>query len=198
MKEEYRNGKSSQESIRVGFSRAWSAIRDGNVTALLSAVILFWFGTPLIKGFALVLGIGTIISMLSYQAFTDMKGELLGDLGSNESIKVVNDIDTRYPDVFSGFVVLVLIGFWAFAMVSAYISNDHPILFIFMMILMVFVLISSMMLGNFYEEFFDDAEYSGLTASFAIPDFIMTHIMEISIGVLISSLLVAYAKNRYD
>ncbi|MBY0309655.1 protein translocase subunit SecD [Patescibacteria group bacterium] len=65
MKEEYRAGKSSREAAIVGFSRAWSAIRDGNVTALLSAVILFWFGTPLIKGFALVLGIGTIISMLS-------------------------------------------------------------------------------------------------------------------------------------
>jgi preprotein translocase subunit SecD len=65
MKEEYRAGKSSREAATVGFSRAWSAIRDGNVTALLSAVILFWFGTSLIKGFALVLGIGTIISMLS-------------------------------------------------------------------------------------------------------------------------------------
>lgn len=65
MKEEYRSGKSSREAATVGFSRAWSAIRDGNVTALLSAMILFWFGTPLIKGFALVLGIGTIISMLS-------------------------------------------------------------------------------------------------------------------------------------
>jgi protein-export membrane protein SecD len=65
MKEELRAGRSSREAATIGFSRAWSAIRDGNVTALLSAVILFWFGTPLIKGFALVLGVGTIISMLS-------------------------------------------------------------------------------------------------------------------------------------
>jgi preprotein translocase subunit SecD len=65
MKEEFRSGKTSREAARIGFARAWLAIRDGNVTALLSAVILFWFGTPLIKGFALVLGIGTIISMLS-------------------------------------------------------------------------------------------------------------------------------------
>jgi protein-export membrane protein SecD len=65
MKEEFRAGRSAREAASIGFSRAWSAIRDGNVTALLSAVILFWFGTPLIKGFALVLGVGTIISMLS-------------------------------------------------------------------------------------------------------------------------------------
>ena len=65
MKEEYRSGKSSRQSILDGFDRAWSAIRDGNVTALLSAIILFWFGNSLIKGFALVLGIGTIISIVS-------------------------------------------------------------------------------------------------------------------------------------
>lgn len=65
MKEEYRAGRSSREAARIGFARAWLAIRDSNVTGLLSAVILFWFGTSLIKGFALVLGIGTIIAMVS-------------------------------------------------------------------------------------------------------------------------------------
>ncbi len=65
MKEEFRAGRSSRDAAREGFSRAWSAIRDSNVTGLLSAIILFWFGTPLIKGFALVLGLGTIIAMVS-------------------------------------------------------------------------------------------------------------------------------------
>ena len=64
MKEEFRAGKSSREATIEGFGRAWSAIRDGNVTAILSAVILFWFGTPLIKGFALVLGLGTLVMIL--------------------------------------------------------------------------------------------------------------------------------------
>jgi protein-export membrane protein SecD len=70
MKEEWRAGRTSREAARIGFARAWTAIFDGNVTALLSAVVLFWFGTPLIKGFALVLGIGTIISMLSAMTLT--------------------------------------------------------------------------------------------------------------------------------
>lgn len=70
MKEEFRSGKSSREATIEGFSRAWSAIRDGNVTAILSAVILFWFGTSLIKGFALVLGIGTLISIISAVTLT--------------------------------------------------------------------------------------------------------------------------------
>ncbi|MEZ4195056.1 MAG: protein translocase subunit SecD [Candidatus Paceibacterota bacterium] len=65
MKEELLAGKGTHEAAKEGFSRAWGAIRDGNVTSILSAVILFWFGTSMVKGFALVFGIGVIASMIS-------------------------------------------------------------------------------------------------------------------------------------
>lgn len=65
MKEEYEAGKDSRTAAREGFSRAWSAIRDGNVTSILSAAILFWFGTSIVKGFALVFGMGVILSMVT-------------------------------------------------------------------------------------------------------------------------------------
>jgi len=65
IKEEIRSGKGVEASVGEGFKRAWLAIRDSNVTSLIAAAILFWFGTSLIKGFALVLGIGIVVSMLS-------------------------------------------------------------------------------------------------------------------------------------
>lgn len=65
IKEELREGKEGPEAIREGFGRAWLAIRDANLTGIIAAVILFWFGTPLIKGFALVLLIGILVSMFS-------------------------------------------------------------------------------------------------------------------------------------
>ncbi len=65
MKEELAAGASAQEAIGHGFSRAWSAIRDSNIAHIIAAVILFWVGTSIIKGFALVFGLGVIISMLS-------------------------------------------------------------------------------------------------------------------------------------
>ncbi len=65
IKEEYRAGNSFRASAKIGFSRAWSAIRDGNLTSILSAIILFWFGTSIVKGFALVFGIGVLASMFS-------------------------------------------------------------------------------------------------------------------------------------
>lgn len=65
MKEELRNGKSTEDAIKEGFDRAWLAIRDSNIAHIIAAVILFWFGTSLIKGFALVFGIGVVVSMIS-------------------------------------------------------------------------------------------------------------------------------------
>jgi len=65
MREELREGKSFDKSVEDGFNRAWPSIRDGNLTTLIVAVILFGFGTSFIKGFALTLSVGILISMFS-------------------------------------------------------------------------------------------------------------------------------------
>lgn len=63
MKEELRLGRTQSQAIEIGFTRAWSSIRDSNVSSLITAVILFWFGTGSVKGFAIALAVGIIISM---------------------------------------------------------------------------------------------------------------------------------------
>lgn len=65
IKEELKSGKSLGGSINDGFKRAWPSIRDGNVSTLITAIILFWFGTSIIKGFALTLFIGVLASMFT-------------------------------------------------------------------------------------------------------------------------------------
>ena len=65
MKEEFKGGKSIEDAVRNGFSRAWLAIRDGNISSIITAVILFWFGTSIVKGFALTFGVGIMVSMLT-------------------------------------------------------------------------------------------------------------------------------------
>ncbi len=65
IKEELLEGREVQSAIREGFSRAWTAIRDSNTAHIIAAVILFWMGTSIIKGFALVFGLGVFISLLS-------------------------------------------------------------------------------------------------------------------------------------
>jgi len=65
MKEELKLGKPIGSSVNEGVKRAWPSIRDGNVTTLISCLILFWFSTSTIKGFALTLSVGIIASMVS-------------------------------------------------------------------------------------------------------------------------------------
>lgn len=64
-KEEFKSGKRLGGSIDEGFRRAWPAIRDGNISTLITCLILYIFATGLVKGFALTLGIGVLISMFS-------------------------------------------------------------------------------------------------------------------------------------
>jgi len=83
MKEEWRSGTSSRLAAEIGFKRAWSAIRDGNITSLLSAIILFWFGTSMVKGFALVFGLGVVVSMFTAIVVTRTFLVALPDTPSN-------------------------------------------------------------------------------------------------------------------
>lgn len=64
-KEEFRNGRSYGQAVEQGFKRAWTSIRDSNVSTLLTCAILYWFGSSVIRGFAVTLAIGIVISMFS-------------------------------------------------------------------------------------------------------------------------------------
>lgn len=64
-KEELREGKHPREAVHIGFARAWTAIRDGHLTMLISGAILFWLGTSIVQGFALVFVLGTLASFIS-------------------------------------------------------------------------------------------------------------------------------------
>lgn len=65
MKEELRWGKPRLEALHAGFERAWSSIKDSNISSLITTAILFYFGTGQIRGFALTLALGILISMFS-------------------------------------------------------------------------------------------------------------------------------------
>ena len=69
MKEEVRIGRTLASSMEVGFNRAWPAIRDGNISTLITCGVLLWFGDRLggglVTGFAISLGIGVLLSMFT-------------------------------------------------------------------------------------------------------------------------------------
>lgn len=63
--EELRRGRSRDTALDIGFTRAWSSIRDSNVASIITSVLLYIFGNGMVKGFAITLFIGVIISMFS-------------------------------------------------------------------------------------------------------------------------------------
>lgn len=64
-KEELREEKTPREAVHIGFARAWTAIRDGHLTMIISGIILFWLGTSIVQGFALVFVFGVLASFIS-------------------------------------------------------------------------------------------------------------------------------------
>ena len=88
LKEELRRERTLADAIREGFARAWTSIRDSNLSSIITAVILFWFAsTSVIKGFALVFGIGVLTSMLTAITVSRTLLLALGVRGENKITK---------------------------------------------------------------------------------------------------------------
>jgi preprotein translocase subunit SecD len=64
-KEEIRKGRSLRSAIEEGFHRAWPSIRDSNISSIITSLILIWFGTGFVKGFAVTLLLGVLVSMFT-------------------------------------------------------------------------------------------------------------------------------------
>jgi preprotein translocase subunit SecD len=97
MKEELKRGKSLHDALHEGFSRAWLSIRDSNISSMITAIILFWLGTSAIKGFALTLGLGVLISM--FTAITVSRTFLFALAGSGQ-----NNSQNKEPSRLSRFL----------------------------------------------------------------------------------------------
>jgi len=80
MKEEMRKGKRPRTAMTEGFKHGWWTIFDANVTTIITAGVLFYFGTGPIRGFALTLSLGTIVSILTDFIFTRSMLELVIDM----------------------------------------------------------------------------------------------------------------------
>ncbi|MFZ2149545.1 MAG: protein translocase subunit SecD [Minisyncoccia bacterium] len=87
VKEELHSGRTVKDAVSFGFSRAWMSIRDSNISNLITAVILFWFGTSLIQGFALTLGMGVIVSLFSAITVTRIFLSALSFIGEGKIVR---------------------------------------------------------------------------------------------------------------
>lgn len=119
LKEELVSGKSLEASIKTGFNRAWSSIHDSNLSSLITCLILFIFGTNIIKGFAITLAIGILISMftainltrtfidLGHRWFKNPKFWKCGFSDSHSNIQFVKNDKLFFG--FSGILIIITI-----------------------------------------------------------------------------------------
>lgn len=99
-KEEIKNGRSVSSAVDEGFRRAWPSIRDGNYSTILTSLILIWVGTGFVKGFAIILVIGVLVSM--FTAIVLVKTILkftLGQWAENKRSLIVNVKNQEQKDV---------------------------------------------------------------------------------------------------
>jgi len=146
--------------------------------------------------FIIVIIVFGMTSMFGYQIFTDMSSDVSSDLQMNESKAIVTEVETRYPFVFDGLILLIFAGIWIAGLAAAYYSDTHPMIFGFMMIAIVFVIIAGAMLGNFYEELFDDSSLISMKTSMPVTNWILSHMLPIGIVVALSIVLVLIGKNK--
>ena len=115
IKEEIGGGKSVDAAIKAGFSKALSAIIDGNITTIIAAIVLFALGSGTVKGFATTLGLGIVVSMFTalfitrtaLNSFYVLGAKNAKLYGSKKDDKVIDFLSKRY--LFMGASVLVII-----------------------------------------------------------------------------------------
>ena len=120
MREEWRIGKSVPGSVNAGYDKAFSTILDANVTTLLTAIILFWQGSGPIRGFAVTLSAGILVSMFVVLVITRLLFSALADGGVIKSLKMLSlsFLQNREFNILAGrkvaavLSVVVIVGSW--------------------------------------------------------------------------------------
>lgn len=92
IKEELNKGLDLRSAVNEGFLRAWSSIRDGNYSTIITSLILIWFGTGFVKGFAVILIIGVILSMFTAIILVKIILQSLAGKWLNNNIWLICDV----------------------------------------------------------------------------------------------------------
>lgn len=119
IREEQASGKRLWSSIEAGFDRAWSAILDSNLTTLLTGVILFVFGSGPIRGYAVTLSAGIVVSMFTAIVVTKLLLGLVEATGKVQTLKMLQVIRVTSIDFLSkgkvagALSIVVILATWA-------------------------------------------------------------------------------------
>ena len=153
--------------------------------------IIYWMIVLII-----VLFVFGLVNSLSFNIFKDIKPDIESDINMTEAKDVLNNSYNNFPALFDSLILFVLVGIWSVGLISSFVSDEHPALFGFMMLAVVFTIIAGMFLGNSYEEIMLDGDLSDMPQHFPISFYILSNMMAIGIGISIFMIIVRFSKNR--
>lgn len=146
--------------------------------------------------FIIMVFLFALVNIIGFKIQDDIDDYILEDVTLNESKEVINDVTDRYPSTFDGLAIFFMVGIWIVGIAAGLINDEHPILFGFMIFVCAAVLIAGMFLSNTFEEFIGDSDYTGMSVTFPATTWILTHLLEIGIMMLLSTIMAAIAKNK--
>jgi len=149
-----------------------------------------------------VVFIFAFLIIIVYTGFMSAQDDVLETLNdsnnptSNISMEIVENVGTEFPVIFDSALLIIFIGLWIFALVSAYFVDSHPLFFIFSVILIVFVLIAAMIVNNVGEDLLSEPDFSSSVSHFPIANFLISHLFIVLLVVAFSVVLILYGKRR--
>lgn len=118
MREELKAGKRFKFMVDAGYNKAFSAIFDANITTLITAIILFWQGTGPVRGYAVTLSAGVLVSMYTALVITRMLFDLIGrtNIQQLKMLELIRETKIDFLKVAKPFIavsIVVILGSWA-------------------------------------------------------------------------------------
>jgi hypothetical protein len=147
-------------------------------------VILLIFAFSIIFGYMLLTNVSD-----SFNADADM---------SAEAIATLNNYKTNYPSSFDSAFLMAIILLWVFFLISAFFIDSNPIFFVIFLILIIFVLITSIVINNVWYESMQDPDLSIFESSFPIISWYFSNILTVWIIIGFSTLISFFAKGRVN
>lgn len=167
-------------SLKGGSVRACSK-GQAALDVLLLVIVLIIVGLAALVGHLVQSNVNEEI-----QASSDM---------SAESKAAMQSMTAQYPRYMDNAFLTILILFWVILLVSSFLIDSHPVFFIIMAVLMIFVFIVVMVVANTYGEIASDDAFIAFAADFPIMSWVFSHLLMVIIFVGFTTLIALYAKN---
>ena len=146
----------------------------------------------------IVIFVFALISIFGGYIFNNINEEIQADEDFNTLTKTtLAEVESNYTSSFDGVIVFGLILLWIMAIVASFMIDSHPAFFIISLILLVFVLIAAGVLSNVYEDLSLDDDLDDTFRAFSMTSFIMTHLVEFLVVIIVTVSISLYAKSRF-